>query len=100
MATYATDLVVLASGSDAESGTWTELGAPYDNGSTPASDGENYIQGSASFSQQMGTKITVGKSICFDAGSDISSSFASAKFILSTTLCTNIHIKPYGFGRS
>jgi hypothetical protein len=75
MATYATDLVLLATGSDGEGGTWVELASPYDSGGTPASDAENFIQGSASFSQSLGNKIAVGFSVAFDATADISSSF-------------------------
>ena len=83
MATYGTDLVLLATGSDAESGTWVEFEAPYDAGGIPGIDPENYIQGSNSQSQAMGNKFTVGFSVAFDAGSDISGSFAPGDVVLA-----------------
>jgi len=83
MATYGTDLVLLATGSDAESGTWVELESPYDAGGGPGIDPENFIQGSNSFSQSMGNKFAVGKSVAFNAGSDISGSFAAGDVVLA-----------------
>ena len=83
MATYGTDLVLLATGSDAESGTWVEFESPYNAGGIPGIDPENYIQGSNSQSQAMGNKFTVGFSVAFDAGSDISGSFASGDVVLA-----------------
>ena len=79
---YTTDLVLLATGSDAEGGTWTEFAAPYNAGGTPAINPENFIQGSNSYSQTMGNQFDVGKSICFNAGSDISGSFAAGDVVL------------------
>lgn len=72
MATYGTDLVVLATGSDGEAGTWTEF-STHNSGGTPAAETENFIQNTQSQSQTFGNAVT-GKSICFDAGSDISAS--------------------------
>jgi len=83
MATYGTDLVLLASGSDAESGTWVEMASPYNAGGGPGIDPENFIQGSNSQSQTMGNKFTVGKSVAFDAGSDISGSFATDDVVMA-----------------
>lgn len=80
MATYGTDLVVLATGSDAESGTWTEF-TGWTSGGTPGSETENFIQNTQSFSQSLGNAVT-GKSICFDAASDISASIPSGDVVL------------------
>ena len=80
MATYGTDLVVLATGSDAESGTWTEF-TGWNSGGTPAAETENFIQNTQSYSQTFGN-ATTGKSICFDAGSDISGSIPAGDVIL------------------
>lgn len=81
MATYGTDLVVIATGSDGSGGTWTEF-TDWDSGGTPASETENYIQGAASYSQTFGN-ATTGKSICFDAGSDVSSSIPTGDVIMA-----------------
>ena len=79
MATYSTDLTTLTT---AESGTWTELAAPYNAGGTPAADGENFIQGTDCQSQTTGTKTGLVFSIIFDAGSDQSGSFATDDVVL------------------
>ena len=79
MATYSTDLTTLTT---AESGTWTELAAPYNAGGTPAADGENFIQGTDCRSQTTGTKTGLVFSIIFDAGSDQSGSFATDDVVL------------------
>ena len=83
MATYGTDLVVLATGSDADgSGTWLELASPYNSGGTPAQDGENFIQGSDCVSQSLSASKTGAVfSIVFDAGSDISGSIPSGDVV-------------------
>lgn len=80
MATYGTDLVVLATGSDGESGTWTEF-TGWASGGTPAAETENFIQNTQSQSQTFGNPVT-GKSICFDAGSDISASIPSGDVVM------------------
>jgi len=80
MATYGTDLVLLATGSDGSGGTWGEF-VGWDSGGTPSSEAENFIQGAASFSQTFGNAVT-GKSIAFDAGSDISSSIPSGDVVM------------------
>lgn len=79
MATYGTDLVVLATGSDGESGTWTEF-STHASGGTPAAETENFIQGTQSQSQTFGNAVT-GKSICFDAGSNISASIPTGDVV-------------------
>lgn len=71
---YTTDLTVL---NNAESGTWTELASPYNAGGTPASDGENFIEGTDCRSQTTGTKSGLVFSIVFDNGSDHSGSMAT-----------------------
>lgn len=80
MAVYGTDLVTMT---DAESGgTWTEFASPYNGGGTPGADGENYIQGQDCMSQTLGTKTGLIFSVVFDAGSDISGSFATGDVFL------------------
>jgi len=80
MATYATDLVVLATGSDGESGTWGEF-VGWASGGTPGAETENFIQGTQSQSQTFGNAVT-GKSIAFDATADISSSIPSGDVVM------------------
>lgn len=80
MATYGTDLVLLATGSDGSGGTWAEF-IGWDSGGLPTSDAENFIQGAASFSQTFGNAVT-GKSVAFDAGSDIASSIPSGDVVM------------------
>lgn len=80
MATYGTDLVLVATGSDGSGGTWGEF-VGWDSGGTPSSEAENFIQGAASYSQTFGNAVT-GKSIAFDAGSDISSSIPSGDVVM------------------
>jgi hypothetical protein len=80
MATHGTDLVTLT---NAESGTWTELGSPYNAGGTPALDGENFIQGSDCYSQSTGSKSGDIFSIIFDYGSNLTVSSTQAIFIWS-----------------
>ena len=81
MATYGTDLALLATGSDADgSGTWVEL-ADYAGGGSAAQDGENRIQGVDCVSQTTGNKTGMQFSIAFDAGSNIYSSFATGDCI-------------------
>lgn len=80
MATYGTDLVVLATGSDGESGTWTEF-LGWSSGGNPGAETENFIQGTQSQSQSFGN-ATTGKSIAFDAGSDISASIPSNDVVM------------------
>jgi hypothetical protein len=81
MATYGTDMVLLATGSDAEGGTWTEFGT-HVSGGNPGAETENYIQGTQSFSQTFGNAVT-GKSIAFDAGSDISGTIPSGDVVMA-----------------
>lgn len=80
MATYGTDLVVIATGSDGESGTWGEF-VGWASGGTPGAETENFIQGTQSQSQTFGNPTT-GKSIAFDAGSDVSGSIPSGDVVL------------------
>ena len=80
MATYGTDLVLLATGSDGSGGTWDEF-VGWDGGGAPGSETENFIQGAASISQTFGNPTT-GKSIAFDASSDISSSIPSGDVVI------------------
>jgi len=97
MATYGTDLVLLATGSDGSGGTWGEF-VGWDSGGTPSSEGENFIQGAASYSQTFGN-ATTGKSIAFDAGSDIASSIPSGDVVMGWVFMgagTNLY--PYASG--
>lgn len=77
---YATDLVVLAAGSDAESGTWGEF-VGWASGGIPGNETENFIQATQSKSQTFGN-ATTGKSIAFDAGSDISGSIPAGDVVM------------------
>lgn len=84
MATYGTDLVVLATGSDAQDATnWVEMGSPYNGGGVPGDDTENYINGTQSVSQSMGNSFTTLKSVAFNAGSDISGSIPSGDVVMA-----------------
>jgi hypothetical protein len=85
MAGYQTDLVLLGTGGDAEDDTnWLELANPYNAGGTPALDTENFIQGSFCVSQSLSASKTGAQfSIVFDAGSDISGSFAVDDVIMT-----------------
>ena len=80
MATYGTDLVVIATGSDGESGTWGEF-VGWASGGSPGAETENFIQNTQSQSQTFGN-ATTGKSIAFDAGSDVSASIPTGDVIM------------------
>ena len=80
MATYGTDLILLAAGSDGSGGTWGEF-TDWDSGGTPDSETENFIQGAASYSQTFGN-ATTGKSIAFDATADIASSIPTGDVVM------------------
>jgi hypothetical protein len=80
MAIYGTDLVVLATGSDGEGGTWSEF-TGWASGGSPGAETENFIQGTQSQSQTFGNAVT-GKSINFDAGADISASIPTGDVVM------------------
>lgn len=88
MAIYGTDLTLLTNAELDESSfsipytqVWTEFASPYNSGGTPAEDSgstpANYIQGQDCWSQSLGTKTGLVFSVVWDAGSDISGSFAT-----------------------
>jgi len=64
------------------SGTFVEM-IGYTGGGTANDDEENYIQGGISRSQTMGNSTAVGKSMGYDAGSDISGSIPSGDVVFA-----------------
>lgn len=99
MATYNTDMVVLASGSDAEAeANWQQEFTDWSSGSLGGDEGENFIQGSQSISQTFGNAVT-GKSICFDAQANIASSIPTGDVVMAWVFmgaATNMY--PYASG--
>jgi len=102
MAAYGTDLALLATGSDADgSGTWAEVASPYDQGGAVGQDGENLIQGVDCVSGA-GANKSGFYSVTFDAGSDISGSFATGDVVMMWTYFapgSNLYTYANGGGR-
>ncbi|MBR9682649.1 MAG: hypothetical protein GOV02_03150 [Candidatus Aenigmarchaeota archaeon] len=73
---YSTDLILI---NDAESGTWVEMGSPYNAGGAPDNGEQDYfIQGAGCTSQSLSSsKSGLLFSIAYDNASDLSGSFAT-----------------------